>query len=353
MNNINICFIIILLLFLGLFMISIRENFSSEMEEESNMLEEEQQEESNMSEENITVLEMFDNHSEEEHNEEEYQEEEQDILINNITENNIEGILSNHQNIIDESHQEEHLNHEEVAQETVDPPNILLPVSFSLRLPIEMSSSINLNEVRNSTTNLLTSPPLSLSSQFINSINFRSGSIIIDVTLNIDSDDTYDKLKSMERNGTLFMTINGMQFKVEVFKPSSEIREIDPQRPNIGHCPKETNPVCCLEPYNSNNYPYKTHKNMCVAKAHGSLENFCKIGKCDEKDNWEGALYRWKHQDHNHTSHDHTHYYDWEKDLNNLNNVHNKTIRKADSNIIQANLKGVSSIFAPKITINE
>ena len=43
MNNINICFIIILLLFLGLFMISIRENFTSEMEEEgsNNMLQEE------------------------------------------------------------------------------------------------------------------------------------------------------------------------------------------------------------------------------------------------------------------------------------------------------------------------
>ena len=279
MNNINICFIIILLLFFGLFMVNIKENFNNLEMEESN------QEESNQEESN----------QEESNQEESNQEEEIANTINDV--NTVEeteigsydaylnNILSNHTNIIEESNpiHSEVVPESDIKQET---SNIILPVSFSLKLPIEMSSNINLKDVRKSTINLLTTPPINLSNEFIDNISFRSGSIIIDITLNIDEEETYNKLKSLESQGDLFLTINEMKFKIEIFKPISSITEIDPRKPNLTNCSNETDPVCCLEPYNSNNYPYKTHKNICIAKAKGALENYCKIGKCDEKDKW-------------------------------------------------------------------
>jgi hypothetical protein len=334
MNKINICFIIILVIFFGLFVINIKENFDNHLEEEmseetNNMVKETDQE---ISDEEINLNDIF-----------EPEEYPTPKINTNVTE-----LVNSNNEILEESninnYQEEEHQHIEAEN------NIILPISFSLSLPIEMSTNINLNNVKDATIVLLTTAPINLSNQFIENITFRSGSIIIDVSLNIDSDETYDKLKNLEKENNLFLTINGMKFKVEVFKPAANIKEVDPRRPNLSDCPTETDPVCCLEPYNSNNYPYKTHKNMCIAKANGALENYCKIGKCDEKKNWESTIHSWKH---NHTSHDHSHYYDWEKDLDKLTHVHNKTMKDGNTNIVQANLKGVSSIFAPRISISD
>ena len=319
----------------------------------------------------VNIKENFDNHEEDEEEEQLYMEEEEQLYMdeNNITPEinitpKINYINIENSKVISEESYDKHYQEEEHLEiipksEIYD---IVLPISFSLRLPIEMSTNINLNNIRDSTIKLLTSSPINLSNQFIENISFRSGSgsIIIDIALNIDSDETYNKIKQLEKENKLFLIVNGMKFKLEVFKPSTNIIEVDPRRPNLNDCPTETDPVCCLEPYNSNNYPYKTHKNMCIAKSKGALENYCKIGKCDEKHNWENTINSWKHNhtshdhtSHDHTSHDHTHYYDWEKDLDKLNNVHNKTLKDGNSDIIQANLKGVSSIFAPNISISD
>ena len=51
------------------------------------------------------------------------------------------------------------------------------------------------------------------------SIDLESGSIIIIVTLNIDEEETFNKLKNLKRQGKLFLTLNKKKLNMKIFRP--------------------------------------------------------------------------------------------------------------------------------------